>query len=135
MELQNNQPLTQQSDWRPLCCLHPCQPTGQGGRVSSAGCVPSSPPASTPFHFHFKGQASAGTCPERRRPVQQLVAPRPVIGFAVLQSRHSHWLCTVWLCFDCILTLYYGCLFVCKDIFHSETTSTCLTTTTNLKRF
>lgn len=84
------------------CYSRPCQPTGRGACVSSAasaaGCVPSSPRASTPFHFHFKGRLRRGPQPAhvRRQPVQQLV--RLLIGFAPIQTKHFHWLCTVWLC-------------------------------------
>lgn len=98
------------------------------------------PQTSIPFHFHFKGRPRRGPPPAhvRWRPVQQLVGPRPLIGSAVLRSKQNIFIGSVlfgcvWLYFNSLLWLS----FVCKggDIFHGETTSPCLTTTTNLKRF
>lgn len=77
--------------------------------------------------------APAGTCPKTTR--QPSVRPRLLIGLTVLLSKRNIFFGSV--LFGCVWLYFISLLwlsFVCKDIFHGETTSSCLTTTTNLKR-
>lgn len=84
-----------------------------------AGCVPSSSQASTPFLFHVKGRLRRRSllAHGQRRPLQQLIRPRLLIGFTIPDPDKTFSLalyCLVVFC--CILTLYYGCLLYVKTV-------------------
>lgn len=123
--------------WWLLCYSHVCQPTGRGAHISSAGCVPSSSQAFTPFHLHDKGHQHKWPLLARcwKRPLRQLIRPWLLTGLHC--SRLNPFIGSV--LFGCVLLFFNSLLwlsFVCEDgdIFHDETASPS-STTTNLKRF
>lgn len=103
VELQNNPPLTQRSRRWLLCYSHLCRPTGRVAHVSSAGCVPSSSRAFTPFHLRDKGRRHRRPLLahgwKRKRYLQQLIRPWLPKWASLFQTKPFHWLRTVWLCF------------------------------------
>ena len=90
-------PVTQRSDSSVFS--HLCQQTGWRARVSSAGGVPRSPPASNPFHFHVKGHPSRGAAAGTWSGGTLSALSWSDVDYVWLHhsdpDEHFHWLCCV----------------------------------------
>lgn len=103
VELQNNPSLTQQNrlaqTW--ITELSPANWT-RSSRFRQQVVLPSSPlglhSLSLPFQRLSVQRASAGTCLETASPTAGQTSTPDWLHCFPIQTKHFHWLCTVWLC-------------------------------------